>query len=88
MLVNTSFCGLLKRFVLIYQRGNALEKKLDTNINAGIVFMGEIPANVQFSFAFINVELRNNICIIFHVLQKVSCFCAGVITENLPLYCS
>lgn len=50
--------------------------------------MGEIPANVQFSSAFINVELRNNICIIFHVLQKVSCFCAGVITENLPLYCS
>lgn len=66
------------------------EKNSDANIDTGIVFMGEIPANVQFSSAFVNVELRNNICIVFHVLQKVSCFCAGVIywAENLPLYCS
>lgn len=86
------FLWLIKGVGSDFLQRECFEKNLDTNITTcpEVVFVGEILANVQLSSAFINVELTNNICIVFHVLQKVSCFCAGVIywTENLPLHCS
>lgn len=86
------FLWFIKGVYSDFLKREYFEKNLDTNIDtcSEIVFVGEILGNVHLSSAFINVELRNNICIVFHVLQKVSCFCAGVIywTENLPLHCS